>query len=430
MADVGGLDLAAATAVGSSSAALLPSRPEPCGPGVRADADRASTDDARALYTPTGRLLDVHYARRELNPVDGGKPPFRSSPGCSGHRMKSGRFSQQIRADLTTQEQEVRAKSIEYVGPGQGRYDSLGVYVGTGDYDVFQSPTGDQRTRATSGRIVPDGVRAGQGGRRGPEGACFIARGNLPVAAVRDDVRSHHQDRPVDLWNDLPDLRGGPQGRCAPSLVPSSPGGELVAAGAMGKPAGATPSANGSDRTISAMSSRATRGGPSRRSRCARPLRGHGPSSRKSRSTGISNIRASREAGSSFGSSGWRSLRLRLGEWFRPRNGSTVRLGLIARGSDTGRVGEGPVRRSAACAWRSMGGRAKERASICKRPDPGSAVLRDSRSDWREMAGRGRGSVSLRLHAPFSTRTRYAGDARPGSGTSSTSSRAEIRAVF
>ena len=52
-----------------------------------------------------------------------------------------GDSASRFRADLTTQADRRRVKQIEYAGPGGGAYDSLGVYVGTGDYDVVLRAT-------------------------------------------------------------------------------------------------------------------------------------------------------------------------------------------------------------------------------------------------------------------------------------------------
>jgi hypothetical protein len=103
---------------------------------------RARTWEGRCLWTPPGRLLDGHFARRDLLPRDGGTVRSDIAGLIWSEDRGDGRFGQQVRADLNTTEEAARIKSIEYVGEGQGHYDSLGVYVGVGDYDVLLIPTG------------------------------------------------------------------------------------------------------------------------------------------------------------------------------------------------------------------------------------------------------------------------------------------------
>ena len=112
--------------------------------GSRSDQGRARTWDVRAVYQPTGRILDLRYTRRDLSQA--GVATRSDLAGLLwSQEQPSGRFGQQLRADLTSQEQDVRTKSIERVAAGTGHYDSLGVYVGKGDYDVVLRPTGARR---------------------------------------------------------------------------------------------------------------------------------------------------------------------------------------------------------------------------------------------------------------------------------------------
>ncbi len=105
--------------------------------------DRARTWEARAAWTPPGRILDGRYARRDLLRRAGGTVRSDIAGLIWSEDRPDGRLGQQVRADLNTTEEEGRVKAIEYAGPGRGRYDSLGVYVGEGDYDVVLLPTGE-----------------------------------------------------------------------------------------------------------------------------------------------------------------------------------------------------------------------------------------------------------------------------------------------
>lgn len=78
------------------------------------------------------------YTRRELRPQD--ERPRSSNDLASLRwlqRLGEGVFQQEGRFELSTSSERLRLQRIEFVGEGQGHYDSLGVFQGIGDYEVF-----------------------------------------------------------------------------------------------------------------------------------------------------------------------------------------------------------------------------------------------------------------------------------------------------
>jgi hypothetical protein len=106
------------------------------------DGDVARTWVGKVSFNRAGRLLEMQYTRRDLFRDSGGRSRSDLASLLWSQNQAGGKFGQQIRADLNTSEEEGRVKSIEFVGENQGRYDSLGVFIGTGDYDLVLIPTG------------------------------------------------------------------------------------------------------------------------------------------------------------------------------------------------------------------------------------------------------------------------------------------------
>jgi hypothetical protein len=93
---------------------------------------------------PGGRRLEAEYARRDLRPHGEGE---RSSSRLGRlrwtERAANEAFVQDGTWELSTSERAGREKEIRFVGGGFGHYDSLGVFTGTGDYDIFYRELGD-----------------------------------------------------------------------------------------------------------------------------------------------------------------------------------------------------------------------------------------------------------------------------------------------
>ena len=72
-------------------------------------------------------------------------------------------FRQEGRWELSTQEERERLRVLEFVGTGEGHYDSLGVYQGVGDYEILirESDEATKRNRISwSSRSELDRGRA------------------------------------------------------------------------------------------------------------------------------------------------------------------------------------------------------------------------------------------------------------------------------
>lgn len=101
-----------------------------------------------------GSYLAGAFTRRELEPKDD-RAAVTSDLGQVRwlERAGDGLFQQESRWELSTAVERRRIERIEFVGQGLGHYDSLGVYQGIGDYEVFirenSDPTRVQRIDAS-----------------------------------------------------------------------------------------------------------------------------------------------------------------------------------------------------------------------------------------------------------------------------------------
>lgn len=136
------------------------------GIGQRFDATRAAgewnpltrADRVRGALTwrAGGRLSGALGLERRLKaPAGPGAPPRTTSDaGYARARQSFGARAgeQELALEWTSEAQEVRQRQVRFVGPGGGAYDSLGNFVGRGDYDVTLAATGTfERLARTSG---------------------------------------------------------------------------------------------------------------------------------------------------------------------------------------------------------------------------------------------------------------------------------------
>lgn len=118
------------------------------GAGVRHDgqrvtggyADQSRTTVTRAvLESPSGGRLGVSasWQHREQEPIAN---PVRSKTDLASFRLRlderGGLPGGAIGLEVTSEGESRRTRSVTFVGPGQGSYDALGNFVGTGDYDL------------------------------------------------------------------------------------------------------------------------------------------------------------------------------------------------------------------------------------------------------------------------------------------------------
>ncbi len=94
-----------------------------------------------------GKTVEASYTRREvetdLSSQDPGETVSEIGRVRWIFRDGGGAWSQEGRWELSTQEESERVRVLEFVGEGQGHYDSLGVYQGVGDYEIFSRQQGD-----------------------------------------------------------------------------------------------------------------------------------------------------------------------------------------------------------------------------------------------------------------------------------------------
>ena len=103
-----------------------------------------------------GRLSGALGLERRLQRPDGaGAPPSTTSDaGYARFRQSFGARTgdHELALEWTNQAQEIRERQLVYAGPGGGAFDSLGNFVGQGDYAVTQVSTGNfERLVRTSG---------------------------------------------------------------------------------------------------------------------------------------------------------------------------------------------------------------------------------------------------------------------------------------
>ena len=92
-----------------------------------------------ALETPAERRWNaaVDLQRRVLSPL---ASPRHGRSDLASLRLKADEPRRGLRGrlnlEITGEGEYQKTRSVVYAGPGQGGYDELGNYVGTGDYDV------------------------------------------------------------------------------------------------------------------------------------------------------------------------------------------------------------------------------------------------------------------------------------------------------
>jgi len=114
----------------------------------RWDDGRREADGERRLYQvdlgynrggAAGQLL---YSRRERRPADGGAVQRSDlADWFFSYRGRETGASGEWRGRVTTAENRLRQEQLRYVGPEEGHYDSLGHYVGAGDYELYYETT-------------------------------------------------------------------------------------------------------------------------------------------------------------------------------------------------------------------------------------------------------------------------------------------------
>lgn len=107
------------------------------------DTGRTASFDA-AWQGAEGRTVEARFTRRSLEPHDA-RPLIRSDLGQVRWAIRGvhGAVQQDGRGELSTSVERRRIERIEFVGEGEGHYDSLGVYQGVGDYEVLASEATD-----------------------------------------------------------------------------------------------------------------------------------------------------------------------------------------------------------------------------------------------------------------------------------------------
>lgn len=168
--------------------------------------DRARTWDLRALYTAPGRLVDGTYTRRDVaRPGPGGESRNDLANLVWSWDLIPSRWNHELRADLDTREEQGRVKSLSYVGEGRGRYDSLGVYTGIGDYDLVLEGSGTtSRLRRLDGTWRLDVTPGGNAPAAGGGVAARLWRTSRWV--VYTTFAAHDDGSAGEFWRNLPSM--------------------------------------------------------------------------------------------------------------------------------------------------------------------------------------------------------------------------------
>jgi hypothetical protein len=390
--------------------------------GARTGEGRARTWDARAVYQPVGRILDLRYTRRDL--TQAGVTTRSDLAGLLwSQEQPSGRFGQQLRADLTTQEQEVRTKSIERVPAGTGHYDSLGVYVGTGDYDVVLRPTGARRLERRLDGSWRIEFAPGRGRDITPQGpwssALWTSQWLLYLTTAARTTG------PADeFWSDLPAILSARK-----AGVPLASHRLRMEASALPRARWASPQIrferersrsndltnvqSDRDRDLAQLTLRST------------PARAWTLEQEVQRDRDIE--RTEFTAGAAAGSVGWRSNRVRLGGWFRPGEAWTTRLGWIQRWRTRVETDESydVAQLTPGVQWVGpKRTRVDVQATRSWVSGPSGTPLGLERAGWEA-----RGSLAVKIHT-YVDATAIWEMKNPQRGTRQTTARAEVRAVF
>ncbi len=176
---------------------------------TRQDAGRAVTWDLQAVDARPGRALEGRFIRRRLDLPGGGDARNDAANLIWTAQSVSGRIGHQLRADLATEETEERIKLIEFVGVGRGRYDSLGVYVGTGDYEVVLKPSGVKRLERAMEASWRLDLAPGRGGAGEPAGQALDRLWKSSQWLLYLTSAARTAGSATDFWRDLPSLLAG-----------------------------------------------------------------------------------------------------------------------------------------------------------------------------------------------------------------------------
>ncbi len=180
------------------------------------------------LESPADRPLRIalRYQRRDVEPLDAGA---RSRADLGGARISAERSGARgdLGTEITNEGESRRERTLVFVGSGQGAYDALGNFVGTGDYDlvIVTRPEIEQAARAaTTGSLVV------------PIGRGDVWRGSRGEFGYESDVRRRGALRAEDLMispeallDDPSIARGALLQRVVFDLAPGSRAGAVLA---------------------------------------------------------------------------------------------------------------------------------------------------------------------------------------------------------
>lgn len=105
--------------------------------GKREEVSRTHLTQAAGELSSERGLAHVSYARTRTETVDGSETRSDLADWVGTYRSAEGVFSGEWRGRLTVEEASLLEERLFYMGTGGGHYDSLGHYVGTGDYDLY-----------------------------------------------------------------------------------------------------------------------------------------------------------------------------------------------------------------------------------------------------------------------------------------------------
>ena len=103
----------------------------------RQEASRTHLTQAEGEVSGERGLAHLRYARTLTEAADGRESRSDLADWIGSYRIADGVFSGEWRGRLTVEEAALLEERLFYMGAGGGHYDSLGHYVGTGDYDLY-----------------------------------------------------------------------------------------------------------------------------------------------------------------------------------------------------------------------------------------------------------------------------------------------------
>lgn len=336
------------------------------------------------------------------------------------------------RIELASLAERDRVKEIRFVGEGAGHYDSLGVYQGVGDYDLFyrQGDAERPRNRLEASLRTEVDLERRFGGKRGESGVDPLRRALGEIARTLRLTQSWtlaaDADRPVgELFADLgPILRAD---RDLPSTRAS------VRTDLFALPAARV----ASPRLRSEWSRSSTRLAPGDRERQASELWALRLRSRPSARWSLDlEPELAREAielhatGRAVATSGWRSRRLRLDQDVSLGRGVTLSLDASTRarrrigGEERARVDELTLGAVVSPSFRSRLELSGTRTVVVRRHGTGRPDRALERAGW---TARFLASIRLRDSLDLSASLR---EQRPDAGREVREARMELRATF